>query len=141
MVRELGVVPTLRIANLTAGMPIANTLNLAFWALLLVWFAGKPDFMRGLFPGPVFYLCLFMFTVGNLATVLLGVVSARTRGKPHLLGAALLVPGYWFLQSMAAVKSMAQLVYKPSYWEKTVHGLSAMPGVSRPSKGAGNVQP
>ncbi len=141
MVRELGVVPTLRIANLTAGMPIANTLNLAFWALLLVWFAGKPDFMRGLFPGPVFYLCLFMFTVGNLATVLLGVVSARTRGKPHLLGAALLVPGYWFLQSMAAVKSMAQLVYKPSYWEKTVHGLSVMPGVSRPSKGAGNVQP
>jgi hypothetical protein len=77
-----------------------------------------------------------MFTVGNLATIMLGVVSARTQGKPFLLGAALLVPGYWFLQSMAAIKSMAQLIYKPSYWEKTVHGLSAMPGVPAPPKGS-----
>ena len=135
MVREIGLVPALRISNLTAGMPIANTLNLLFWALLLVWFAGKPDFMHSLFPGPIYYLCLLMFTVGNLATIMLGVVSARTQGKPFLLGAALLVPGYWFLQSMAAIKSMAQLIYKPSYWEKTVHGLSAMPGVPAPPKG------
>nr|WP_156524335.1 glycosyltransferase family 2 protein [Gordonia sp. LAM0048] len=136
MVREIGLVPALRISNLTAGMPIANTLNLLFWALLLVWFAGKPDFMHSLFPGPIYYLCLLMFTVGNLATIMLGVVSARTQGKPYLLGAALLVPGYWFLQSMAAIKSMAQLIYKPSYWEKTVHGLSAMPGVPAPPKGS-----
>ncbi|PKZ65609.1 N-acetylglucosaminyltransferase [Gordonia terrae] len=136
MVREIGLVPALRISNLTAGMPIANTLNLLFWALLLVWFAGKPDFMHSLFPGPIYYLCLLMFTVGNLATIMLGVVSARTQGKPFLLGAALLVPGYWFLQSMAAIKSMAQLIYKPSYWEKTVHGLSAMPGVPAPPKGS-----
>ncbi|MFT4394643.1 glycosyltransferase family 2 protein [Gordonia lacunae] len=140
MVRELGLVPALRISNLTAGMPIANTLNLLFWTLLLVWFAGKPDFMNSVFPGPVYYLCLLMFTVGNLATIMLGVVSARTRDKPYLLGAALLVPGYWFLQSMAAIKSMAQLIYKPSYWEKTVHGLSPMPGVSRPPRGSDNVQ-
>ncbi|MCX2755467.1 glycosyltransferase family 2 protein [Gordonia sp. 4N] len=139
MVRELGLVPALRISNLTAGMPIANTLNLLFWTLLLVWFAGKPDFMHSLFPGPIYYLCVLMFTVGNLATIMLGVVSTRTLGKPYLLGAALLVPGYWFLQSMAAIKSMAQLIYKPSYWEKTVHGLSAMPGVSRPPKGPENV--
>ena len=139
MVRELGLVPALRISNLTAGMPIANTLNLLFWTLLLMWFAGKPDFMHSLFPGPIYYLCVLMFTVGNLATIMLGVVSTRTLGKPYLLGAALLVPGYWFLQSMAAIKSMAQLIYKPSYWEKTVHGLSAMPGVSRPPKGPENV--
>lgn len=139
MVRELGLVPALRISNLTAGMPIANTLNLLFWTLLLVWFAGKPDFMNSVFPGPVYYLCLLMFTVGNLATIMLGVVSTRTLDKPYLLLAALLVPAYWFLQSMAAIKSMAQLIYKPSYWEKTVHGLSAMPGVSRPSKGPENV--
>ncbi|UCZ89406.1 glycosyltransferase [Gordonia sp. WA4-43] len=139
MVRELGLVPALRISNLTAGMPIANTLNLLFWALLLIWFAGKPDFMHSLFPGPIYYLCVLMFTVGNLATIMLGVVSTRTLGKPYLLGAALLVPGYWFLQSMAAIKSMAQLIYKPSYWEKTVHGLSAMPGASRPPKGPENV--
>ncbi len=139
MVRELGLVPALRISNLTAGMPIANTLNLLFWTLLLIWFAGKPDFMHSLFPGPIYYLCVLMFTVGNLATIMLGVVSTRTLGKPYLLGAALLVPGYWFLQSMAAIKSMAQLIYKPSYWEKTVHGLSAMPGASRPPKGPENV--
>ncbi|MEP9415104.1 glycosyltransferase family 2 protein [Gordonia sp. VNQ95] len=124
LVRQLGVIPTLRVVNLTAGMPFANTVNLAFWLSLIVWYSGRPDFLHGLFPGPIYYLCLLMFTVGNLASVMLGVVSARARNKPYLLVAALLVPGYWFLQSMAALKSVAQLIYKPSYWEKTVHGLS-----------------
>lgn len=133
LIRQLGLMPTLRIANLTAGMPFANTVNLVFWLSLIVWYAGRPDFMRGLFPGPIYYLCLLMFTVGNLVSVMLGVVSARTRDKPYLLGAALLVPGYWFLQSMAALKSIAQLIYKPSYWEKTVHGLSPMPGATKPA--------
>ena len=83
LVREIGIGPTLRISNLTAGMPISNTINLVFWLSLAVWYSGRPDFMHGLFPGPIYYLCLLMFTAGNLATVMLGVVSARAQGKPY----------------------------------------------------------
>jgi len=37
--------------------------------------------------------------------------------------AALLSPLYWVLISLAAWKAVWQLIVKPHYWEKTVHGL------------------
>ena len=36
---------------------------------------------------------------------------------------SLLSPLYWILMSVAAWKGAIQLVTKPSYWEKTVHGF------------------
>jgi len=37
---------------------------------------------------------------------------------------ALLSPLYWALMSIAAWKGIVQLLYAPSYWEKTRHGLA-----------------
>lgn len=122
--RQLGFKPTLRLINFTAGMPLACMLNLGFWTLMILWYLGKPHLLDDLYAGPVYYLCLLLFTVGNLVTILAGLVSTRAMGKPYLSTAALLVPGYWLLQALAAVKAVVQLVYKASYWEKTVHGLS-----------------
>jgi hypothetical protein len=56
-----------------------------------------------------------------------GLVAARMDRNPRLLGACLLVPAYWVLMSVAAVKAFVQLVFQPSYWEKTVHGLDSRP--------------
>lgn len=122
--REIGFIPFVRFANLTAGMPIANMLNIGFWALVLIWYAGRPAFIDELFPGLVYYLSLFLFIVGNICAVMLGLLSTRVTNKSHLLVAALLVPAYWFLQAIAAIKAVLQLIYKPSYWEKTMHGLT-----------------
>ena len=33
-----------------------------------------------------------------------------------------LVPFYWLMMSVAGVVALKQLVLKPHYWEKTVHG-------------------
>lgn len=122
--RQLGFKPTVRLVNVTAGMPLACMLNLAFWALMAVWYLGKSNVLDDLYVGPVYYLCLLLFTVGNLVTILAGLVSTRAMGRPYLSTAALLVPGYWVLQALAAVKAAVQLIYKSSYWEKTVHGLT-----------------
>jgi hypothetical protein len=35
-----------------------------------------------------------------------------------------MVPLYWVMMSIAAVKAAWQLVVTPSFWEKTVHGLT-----------------
>ena len=43
--------------------------------------------------------------------------------RGELLVAALLVPLYWVMMSMAAVKALSQLIAAPNFWEKTVHGL------------------
>jgi len=42
----------------------------------------------------------------------------------RLVKYALLTPAYWALMSIAAVKAFWQLMTRPFYWEKTVHGLA-----------------
>ncbi|MCX2932716.1 glycosyltransferase [Mycobacterium sp. CVI_P3] len=122
--RELGLVPLLRMANITAGMPIACMVNVAFWALIVVWYAGRPEFFDNIFPNSTYYLSLLLFTAGNAIAVTLTLLTTRASGKPQWLVAALLIPGYWLLQAIGAIKSGVQLVYNPSYWEKTEHGLA-----------------
>jgi hypothetical protein len=57
-------------------------------------------------------------------------VAVFRRGLYHLLPYAFLNPLYWLLHSVAAYKALWQLFFKPSYWEKTRHGLSQI----RPSE-------
>jgi hypothetical protein len=35
----------------------------------------------------------------------------------------LLAPVYWGMMSLAAIKAFVQLLYAPTFWEKTTHGL------------------
>ncbi|NKS66127.1 hypothetical protein GS461_07860 [Rhodococcus hoagii] len=69
--------------------------------------------------------------MGNLLTVFAGLISVTADRKPHLTVAALTAPLYWLLQSVAALKGLLQLIIKPSYWEKTVHGLSGEPDIAK----------
>ncbi|GDY14165.1 hypothetical protein LBMAG53_30430 [Planctomycetota bacterium] len=64
--------------------------------------------------------CLFM---GNLAFVAVAVIWGRRVGQRGLIGASLLTPLYWWLIAIGAWKGLWQLLVKPHYWEKTVHGL------------------
>jgi hypothetical protein len=73
---------------------------------------------------------------GNFLLFYAWLVSARLAGSSRLAFAALLVPLYWVLMSVAAIKAAVQLVSAPSFWEKTVHGLDATPsatGSERPT--------
>jgi hypothetical protein len=53
----------------------------------------------------------------------LWLIGTRLTKHTDLLLTALLVPLYWVMMSIAAVKGLVQLVISPSYWEKTMHGL------------------
>jgi len=62
----------------------------------------------------ILYVAAFLF---------FGVCGAIVRHNYDLLNYALLLPGYYALQSYAAWKGVYQLFTKPHYWEKTEHGL------------------
>src|ERR1700676_5318560 len=47
------------------------------------------------------------------------IMSCRIANRGELLVPALLVPLYWIMMSMAAIKAVSQLVGAPSFWEKT----------------------
>ena len=89
--------------------------------------AGTP-FVAALFPPVIYYLGMASWMVGGLSAIYTGVAVARIAGKPHLAPAALVVPFYWVLMSLAAAKAVLQLVRQPTYWEKTTHGLDAPTG-------------
>ncbi len=50
--------------------------------------------------------------------------AAATLGDPRLALAALTMPLYWPLHTIAAVRAVLELLIRPHYWAKTEHGLS-----------------
>ena len=98
-------------------------LNPIYWVLTVLWFATKVHWIEQIFPRPILYAGTVGLFVGNIACVLLTVTGAFGRRNYKDVKWALLAPIYWVLMSIAAYKALAQLCYKPSYWEKTEHGF------------------
>ena len=84
-----------------------------------------PPVPKEIFPAPVYYVGLVLWAFGNFLLWYLTVLTARHTRPEGLVLAAMLVPIYWVMMSIAAVKAMWQLVVTPSFWEKTAHGLDA----------------
>jgi cellulose synthase/poly-beta-1,6-N-acetylglucosamine synthase-like glycosyltransferase len=122
--RELGWRGALGLHLFVLGTPLTTLMNPIFWALAIVWYLQEPNGVALLFPPTVYYLALACFVIGNAAVIYVNALIARVMNRPALLGAALLVPVYWVMMSVAAVKAAYQLVFQPSYWEKTAHGLN-----------------
>lgn len=78
----------------------------------------------------VFFAASVALIFGNLAFILMNFLAGRRPGQHGLLFAALISPLYWVLLAIAAWKGMWQLIFKPHYWEKTVHGLDEGPGAN-----------
>lgn len=71
----------------------------------------------------LFFVASMALIAGNAAFILMNFLAGRRPGQRGLLFAALISPLYWILLAIAAWKGMWQLIFKPHYWEKTVHGL------------------
>lgn len=124
--RELGWRGFVGLNLFVAGTPLLAMLNPVTWLLSILWLVAQPVFVEALFPGPAYYLAMACLVLGNLACLYLNVLSARLNDTPELVPAALLMPAYWVLMSLAAAKAWLQLVSSPSFWEKTTHGLSTV---------------
>lgn len=126
--KEIGLLPVLRLVNMTGAIPLANAANLLLWSTMAIWLVGRPHAISLMFPPVTYYLCLVLFLLAAPMSLFVGVVAVVALGKPQLWWAALLAPGYWVLQSIAAFKAVYQLFFRPFYWEKTVHGLTGPTG-------------
>lgn len=114
--------------NLVVGGAFVFLLNPIFWALTTVFVVTQASQIQALFPGFVFYAAASMLFIGNFTFLYMNLAGALQRGYFDLAKYALLSPIYWGLMSWAAWKGAIQLVTKPFYWEKTVHGLDRQGG-------------
>jgi len=126
--RQLGWRQFLRFNLFVGGTPLLAVLNPIFWAMTIVWFVANPGLIEAWFPPIVYYPALLCLVVGNFLFLYAVLLTAVEADQDELtLRAALTIPVYWGMMSMAAVKAALQLVIAPSYWEKTTHGLDEPP--------------
>ncbi|MEU7811581.1 hypothetical protein [Pseudonocardia sp. NPDC049154] len=83
-----------------------------------------PAVLDGLFPGRVLWVSLFNLVIGNGLMIYVSMMGAFKRRRYSLVLWALLNPVHWILHSIASYKAVRQLITKPHYWEKTLHGLT-----------------
>ncbi len=125
--RILGPRSFLRFNLVLAGTPVIAVLNLVFWLITVLWFLGQPEVVGAVFPPLVYFPALIALVLGNAATIYMNLVALREDDRSDLLGAAVTVPAFWLMMSIAAAKGVYQIIRNPSYWEKTFHGLAAKP--------------
>ena len=123
--KEIGLKGVGHLCAFVGGTPILAVVNPIFWLMTLLWFIAHPLFLKAIFPAPVYYVGLLLWAFGNFLLWYLTVLTARHTRSEGLVIAAMLVPVYWVMMCIAAVKAMSQLVVTPSFWEKTAHGLDA----------------
>lgn len=70
--------------------------------------------------------------VAGYATAIYGALAAAALLRDgRLARAALTMPFYWPLHSIAAVRALGSLIVRPHHWRKTAHGVSARPILAR----------
>jgi cellulose synthase/poly-beta-1,6-N-acetylglucosamine synthase-like glycosyltransferase len=133
--KELGTKGFWGFQVMVLSSPALPLINPIFWAMVILWFAWEAKFIPLLFPGPIYYMSAAMFLFGNFVFIYSHAVGMHwviqdmnakgdRRFSYGLVKYALLTPLYWVLMSLAAMKAFWQLITKPFYWEKTLHGLT-----------------
>lgn len=92
------------------------------WKMLFLEAGEDPVWSRFAVFGFVASICMLLT---NLMFILVNLLAARRRGYSDLWLTAILSPVYWVLGAVAAWKGAIQLVVRPHYWEKTIHGLAS----------------
>jgi cellulose synthase/poly-beta-1,6-N-acetylglucosamine synthase-like glycosyltransferase len=122
--RIFGFRGTVSITLLIGATPILAVANLFTWLCTLAFIIGVPNSFDTIFPLPVIYAGTACTLLGNAAMIYVSVLAMAEHERGRYGWASLLFPIYWLLMAIAATKACVQLITKPSYWEKTAHGLN-----------------
>jgi hypothetical protein len=121
--RHTGVQGFISFQFIIGGTVFANLCNVILWMIFITtyFFPNSTEFM---FSETVLKIAFYNFIAGNLILISIHVMAACRRGLYRLVPYAFLTPFYWILMSVASYIALYELIFKPSYWYKTEHGLS-----------------
>ncbi len=119
--------PNIIYFQLTIGGKILSLfINPFLWTLTVLYFSFRDSLgplIESFYLTPIYYMAVFSLVFGNFFYIYYYMIGSAKREQWSLIKYAFLVPFYWLLISVAAWKALVQLILKPHYWEKTVHGL------------------
>ncbi len=115
------------IFQLIIGGKIAFVLiNPLLWMATIAYFAlyayVGPQ-IETLYPSLVFYMAITSLVFGNFLFLYYYMIGVAKKEQWSLMKYVLLIPLYWVMISIAASVALYQLIFKPHFWEKTVHGF------------------
>ena len=125
LIKEIGIVPFLYFQLVVGGTFFTVLANPIYWIMTTLWLLFSWQQIQMLFPPVVFYMGAICLFVGNFAFTYVNVAGAIRRNYFDMVRPAWLSPVYWGLMSIGAWKGFIQLIRKPHFWEKTIHGLDS----------------
>jgi cellulose synthase/poly-beta-1,6-N-acetylglucosamine synthase-like glycosyltransferase len=128
--RAMGLRRYLAGLGTVGSVPLVLTSQVLFWMFVWVYVGlrtGGVDVspIEAVFPEPFLSLGMLSLLVGNFAILLAHVSVVYQQQRFELVRYALFIPVYWLLTSIGAWRGVAQLIRRPHFWEKTMHGLAA----------------
>ncbi len=113
--------------QLIVGGKIAFMLiNPIMWLLTISYFALYQyvgPTIETFYPAIVFYMAVISLLFGNFLFIYYYMIGVAKREHWALMKWIFLIPIYWLMVSVASIIALYQLIVKPHYWEKTIHGL------------------
>jgi hypothetical protein len=123
---------------LVGGMILASLLHTVFIGSLLLRLASEG--VVGVVPKDIWDWSGIAILVsgygGAFAIQVSGLLHLRAL---HLLPVQIVLPAYWVLHTIAAIRAAIELITKPVYWAKTTHGVTRLSRGAMPE--AGEVTP
>lgn len=101
-------------------------INPILWLLTISYFALYSivgPTIESFYPAPVFYMAVTSLLIGNFMYVYNYMIGVAKKGQWNLVKFVYLIPLYWLMASTSACIAVYQLIVKPHYWEKTIHGF------------------
>lgn len=107
------------------GMIVSAPLHVAFLSAMAIRAAmGTP---LGITPTDLWSTLSFLILVlGYGSAFLVAVLGLVRQGQAHLVAFQILLPFYWVLTSIAAIRALYELIVRPYFWAKTPHGLTGV---------------
>jgi cellulose synthase/poly-beta-1,6-N-acetylglucosamine synthase-like glycosyltransferase len=108
------------------GKVLSMFINPFMWIITITYFVFRGQtggFIESLFPTYILYLGVISLVFGNFLYLYYYMIGCAKRGHEHLIKYIFLVPFYWLAMSIASWRAVYEVIIKPHYWAKTVHGL------------------
>ncbi len=120
---KLGPVGAAAFHLMVGGTFLCQLINPVYWFFTALWFVFRWEAISRLFPFPLILGGLICLFVGNFLFIYSSMLATYQRGYYDLVKHCLTLPAYWVLSSVGAWRGLLQLFTRPSFWEKTRHGL------------------
>jgi glycosyltransferase XagB len=128
--RDIGPWRFLGVQVLFLGTLSQFVLAPLLWSFWLIPF-GVAHPVLDILPGGIVMWIGIFFLFSELIGIVVAAIAARRAGKSALMLWAPTLQFYFILASFAMYKALIEIVTRPYYWDKTVHGIFP-PGLNAP---------